>query len=272
MRKVLTASFAAALAFALIGSHAAAGDTKKSEKTLTADEIIDRANLASYYAGADGRADVKMTITDRNGRTREREMTILRKDIEEGKDQKFFVYFHRPSDVRKMTYLVWKHTGRDDDRWLYQPALDLVKRIAGSDKRTSFVGSDFLYEDISGRGVEEDVHELIRTEDEAYVIRNTPKQKSGVEFSYYDVWIDRSTFLPTKAEYYDGKGKKYRAVEALEVKDVQGHPTVTRSRASNLAAGGNTVSEFSDVKYDIGVPDNVFSERYLRRAPRKWLK
>ena len=271
MKKVISAAFAAAIAFICIG-NCAAEDTKKAEKALTADEIVDKANLVSYYAGGDGRADVKMTITDRGGRTRVREMTILRKDVEEGKDQKFFVYFHRPSDVRKMTYLVWKHVGRDDDRWLYQSALDLVKRIAGSDKRTSFVGSDFLYEDISGRGVDEDVHELIRTEDEAYVIRNTPKETGGIEFTYYDVWIDRSTFLPTKAEYYDRKEKKYRTIEALEVKDIQGHPTVTQSKASNLESGGNTVSDFTNVQYDIGIPGDVFTERYLRRAPRKWLK
>lgn len=271
MKKTILPIVAAALAFSCIGSYAAE-DTEKNEKALTADDIVARANLVAYYAGNNGSAKVKMTITDSGGRTREREMTILRKDVEEGKDQKFFVYFHRPSDVRKMTYLVWKHVGRDDDRWLYQPALDLVKRIAGSDKRTSFVGSDFLYEDISGRGVEEDTHELLRTEEKAYVIRNTPKESRGLEFAYYDVWIDRDTFMPVKAEYYDRKGKKYRLIEALDVETVQGHPTVVKSKASNLQTGGHTVSLFSDVKYDIGVPENIFTERYLRRAPRKWLK
>lgn len=257
---------AAACACMLAGSAAA------EEKALTADEIVNRANLVSYYAGKDGRAQVKMTITDARGRTRDREMTILRKDVVKGGDQKFFVYFSRPSDVRNMAYLVWKHAGKDDDRWLYQPALDLVKRIAAGDRRTSFVGSDFLYEDVSGRGVEEDAHELLRTEEKAYVIRNTPRDKGGVEFAHYDVWIDRGTFMPVRAEYYDRSGRKYRLVEALEVRELQGNPTVTKSKASNLETGGNTVTEFSKVKYDIGIPDDIFGERYLRQAPRQWLK
>lgn len=257
---------------ALAVACGALAEEKKDEKPLTADEVVNRANLVSYYAGNDGRAQVKMTITDAKGRTREREMTILRRDEAEGGDQKFYVYFHRPADVRNMTYLVWKHVGKDDDRWLYQPALDLVKRIAAGDKRTSFVGSDFLYEDVSGRGVDEDSHELLRTEEKAYVIRNRPKSPGSVEFDYYDVWIDKSTFMPMKAEYCDKSGKKYRLVEALEVKEIQGHPTVTRSRASNLESGGSTVSEFSEIKYDLGLPDDIFTERYLRRAPRKWLK
>jgi len=57
---------------------------------------------------------------------------ILRRDVADGGDQKFYVYFLEPADVRKMVYMVWKHTDRDDDRWLYLPALDLVKRIAAS--------------------------------------------------------------------------------------------------------------------------------------------
>jgi hypothetical protein len=78
--------------------------------------------------------------------------------------------------------------------------------------------------------------------------------------------------MPMKADYFNSKGKKYRVVEALEVKEIQGHPTVTRSKASNLESGGNTVSRFSNVKYDVGLPDDLFTERYLRRAPRRWLK
>jgi outer membrane lipoprotein-sorting protein len=61
-------------------------------------------------------------------------------------------------------------------------------------------------------------------------------------------------------------------VEALEVKDIQGHPTVTRSKVTDLKSGGHTVSEFSDIKYDVGLPESVFTERYLRRAPRRYLR
>ena len=129
----------------------------------TVDEIINRANLAAYYAADDGRAEVMMTITDAQGRTRKREFVILRRDVVDGGQQQFYVYFKKPSDVRKMVFMVHKYIDKDDDRWLYLPALDLVKRIAGSDKRTSFVGSHFLYEDVSGRSVKEDIHELVET-------------------------------------------------------------------------------------------------------------
>jgi hypothetical protein len=168
--------------------------------------------------------------------------------------------------------MVWKHIDASDDRWLYLPALDLVKRIAATDKRTSFVGAHFFYEDVSGRNPKDDIHELIETTEQHYVLKNTPKNPSEVEFAYYKIWIDKSTFLPMKAEYYDNKGENYRLVEALEVDRIQGNPTVTKARVSDLRSGGHTVSVFSNVQYDLGIKESIFTERYLRRAPRKWLK
>ncbi len=84
-----------------------------------------------------------MTITDAQGKERRREFVILRKDKEDGGNQFFYVYFFKPSDVRKMVFMVHKYVDRDDDRWLYLPALDLVKRIAAADVRTRFVGLTF---------------------------------------------------------------------------------------------------------------------------------
>jgi len=236
------------------------------------DEIVNKANLAAYYQGDDGRASVHMVITDSQGRTRERQFVILRRTEKAGGDQKFYVYFEEPADVRKMVYMVWKHVDKDDDRWLYLPALDLVKRIAASDTRTSFAGSNFVYEDVSGRGLNEDTHTLVETADQAYVLNNVPKDPKSVEFASYKLWIDKKSFMPVKAEYLDEGGKLYRVVEALEVKEFQGFPTVTKSRVQDLRSGGNTVSTFSEIRYNIGLPDDVFTERYLRRAPRRYLR
>ncbi len=239
-----------------------------AEELPNVKDIVDRANRVAYYAGDDGKAKVSMTITDSQGRVRTREFVILRKDVSDGGEQNFYVYFNKPSDVRKMVFMVHKKIEGDDDRWLYLPALDLVKRIAASDKRTSFVGSHFLYEDVSGRSIHEDEHTLIGTDEKYYILNNIPKDPSTVEFSSYKIWIDRKSFMPMKAEYRDRDGKAYRIVEALEVEDVQGHPTVVKSRVKDIINGGETVSIFDDVTYDIGLGD-IFTERYLRRAPKE---
>lgn len=237
-----------------------------------ADEIVRRANLAAYYAGADGRSEARMIIRDAQGREQRRQFTVLRRNVAAGGDQDFLVVFSQPSDVRGTVYLVKKHVDRDDDRWLYLPGLDLVKRVAAGDKRTSFVGSDYFYEDVSGRRPGDDTHELVETTDEYYVLRHVPKEPALVEFASYVTWIDRETFLPMKIEYTNPAGKVYRRVEVRSVETVQGFPTVTASQVSNLESGGQTDMQFRYIAYDLGMPADVFTERSLRSPPREWLQ
>lgn len=241
-------------------------------ETLTdPDVIVERANLAAYYAGADGRAEVRMIIEDAQGRQQRRQFTVLRRDVEDGADQQFLVVFSQPSDVRGTVFLVHKHVAGDDDRWLYLPGLDLVKRISAGDKRTSFVGAHYFYEDVSGRRPHEDVHELLETDDTFYVLKHTPRDASLVEFASYVTWIDKQTLLPIKIEYQNNAGRVYRRVEVIEVQDIDGRPTVTKSRVSDLDANGHTDMQFRFIAYDVGLPADVFTERSLRVPPREWL-
>jgi outer membrane lipoprotein-sorting protein len=237
-----------------------------------ADDIVARANLASYYAGQDGRSEARMIIRDAQNREQRRQFTVLRRNVEPGGDQDFLVVFSQPSDVRGTVYLVKKHVGADDDRWLYLPGLDLVKRVSAGDRRTSFVGAHYFYEDVSGRSPDEDTHELLEMTNEHYVLRHVPKNSSEVEFASFMTWIDRETFLPMKIEYTDPTGDPYRRVEVLEVQEIGGHATVTKSRVSDLKSDGHTDMEFRFIAYDLGISDSAFTERALRNPPREWLQ
>ncbi len=237
---------------------------------LSVGEIVTKANEAAYYAGNDGRAEVEMKIIDKSGSTRTRKFTLLRMNTKDG-NQKFYVYFKAPADLYKQVFLVWKEVGegKNDSRWMWLPALNLKRSIAPGDKRISFVGSDFVYEDVSGRNLKEDTHELVETTDTQYIVKNTPTHPGEVEFSYYTVRIDKKTFLPRKAEYYDKNGKLYRTVEATKIETIQGFPTVIESVVKDLNTGGSTVNTFSNIKYDVGLKENIFTERFLRRPPRE---
>jgi outer membrane lipoprotein-sorting protein len=183
-----------------------------------------------------------------------------------------YVYFERPADVNKMAFLVHKHVVGDDDRWLFMPGLNLVKRIAASDKRTSFVGSDFFYEDVSGRNPDADTHELVETTDTYYVLSNTPKDPKSVEFASYKVWIHKLSFLPVKGEYYDAAGNKFREMQAVEVQEIQGFTTVTKSQMKDLRTGSTTTITYNKVEYNVGLGEDIFTERYLRNPPRAQLR
>ena len=247
--------------------------TPAMAESLGVDEIVKRANHAAYYQGQDGRATVDMTITDKNQRKRTRRMTILRRnETKADTDQQYYVYFHKPADVAKTVYIVHRHIDRDDDRWIYLPSLDLVKRIAASDTRSSFVGSDYFYEDISGRHLDADEHKLLKTTKNFYVVENTPKKPDAVEFSRYEMYVHKTTFLPTKVEYYDKQGRKHRVMTVHSVAKVQDLPTVTKLTMEDLRTGSTTTMEMSDVQYGLGLPKRVFGERYLRRPPTKHLQ
>ena len=263
--KTMTMAFSAAL-FTLSLSNALAADL------TDVNEIVTKANLTAFYQGDDGRAETRMKIVDANGREQIRQFTIIRKDVSDGGDQNFYVLFSRPSDVKRTAFLVKKHVDSDDDRWLYLPSLDLVKRISSGDKRTSFVGSNFFYEDVSGRGLNEDTHKLLDTTDAYYVVDNIPKQPREVEFKHYKVWINKTNFVPEKTEYYNQQDKLYRKVTASNIETIDGFPTATRMRVDDLASGGYTLSEMRFIHYNLNIPADIFTERSLRTAPQQWLK
>jgi len=239
---------------------------------MTVDQIITKANEAYRYLGDDVKSKAHMDIKDANGKTiMQRDLIILRKNAG-GLKQKWFAYFQKPADIKKMVFMAWKNDGKDDDRWLYLPALDLVKRLSGSDKRSSFAGSQFAYEDVTGRDPNADTHVLLYSEGNTYHVKSTPKDAGSVEFSYYEIWIDKETFLPIKTTLYDKSNELYKQYEMLDWEIIQGYATITKFSMTNLQTGESTVATMSDIKYDLGLPDNIFSEGALRRAPRKYLR
>ncbi len=241
-------------------------------QTPSAKEIAEKSQHAFYYAGKDMTARVVMTLVTAGGEQRVRDMTMLRRNGEAGR-QKYLLYFHSPADVRGTAFLVNKEPGRDADRWLFIPALNLVQRIAARDAESSFVGSDFSYEDISGRLLTLDTHKLLREETLAsklcYVIESIPKSRAS--FTRKVAWIDRASFLPLKEEYYDPQKELFKIFTADEVRETDSVPTITKRTMKNVKSGHRTEVIFQQVKYNVGLTEDVFSERSLRRPPAQWI-
>ncbi|HTR45278.1 MAG TPA: outer membrane lipoprotein-sorting protein [Thermodesulfovibrionales bacterium] len=243
---------------------------------LTGDEVMKKSQAAFLYPGKDFKARVMMKLISKGGQERIREMTMLRRNYGEvGGNQKYFIYFYQPADVKDMTFMVYKYPGRDADRWLFVPAISMVRRIAAQDKHSSFVGSDFTYEDVSGRNLEDDTHALIKeekiSEKDCYVVKNTPKA-GDVDYNYKMSWIDKNSFLPLKEEYYDKRNELYRVFTADEIKDIKGFPTVTKRTMKNLQSGHVTEVTYLKTDYNIGIDDSLFSERFLKQPPKKWIE
>lgn len=238
-------------------------------------EIMKISHLAMFYAADDGISEVKMTIVNSKGKERIREFAMLRLDLEEGGKQMYYTYFRKPHDVSRLTFMVHKIPGASDNRWLYIPAVDLIKRISADDKGSSFVGSDFTYEDVSGRHWSEDDHKILREDklgdNDVYVIESRPIEKYK-GFSKKISYIDKGHYLPLKEEYYNKKDELVRIFTAEKIEDIDGIMTPTIRKMENVKKKRYTLVEFKDIKFNIGVKEEVFSERYLKNPPRKFIK
>ncbi|HXF49860.1 MAG TPA: outer membrane lipoprotein-sorting protein [Verrucomicrobiae bacterium] len=247
-----------------------------AQKTPTPQEIAAQYQKAFYYPGKDMKTVVSMRLVEGGGKERTRELTLLRKNTEGSEDQKYFIFFHQPADVEGMTFLVYKYPQKDDDRWLFMPALDLVKKIAANDKRSSFVGSDFTYEDVSGRDLSEDDFSVIKEEKvgekDCYVLKSVPKNPKSADYGYKLSWIDKTTFLPLKEEYYDLRGGLYKIFTAEEIQEVAGVPTIVRRKMENTKNKHQTTVAYGQVEYNLGLEADLFTERFLKRPPAKWIK
>ena len=243
-----------------------------------ADEIIKKAHLAAYYLGHDGKAQMLMKVYAKGDQTPIKKLFyILRLNLEEGGAQMFFTYFVNPSDIKRTTFLVHKNIDKDDYRRLYIPASDKVIPIAGSRKQDPFMGSDFTYEDVSGRHFTKDNHTLVGEEKlgefDCYVTESVPKEKEK-KIARMKAWIDKKTYIPLRVDFYNHDGQVYREYEALDIQEIDGYPTVMKRVMTSTLDGTRTelVVNPKNVAYNIGLTKDVFTERSLKNPPAKYLQ
>ncbi len=266
MKKMFALKTLVLIAIMLISTYSAHAE-------MSAEEIISKSQSAFYYQANDMNAHVSMRLINKEGKERHRKLIMLRKNFENNQ-QKYFIYFKEPQDVRSMTFMVHKLPDQDDLRWLFIPAIKMVKRIAASDANSSFVGSDFSYEDVSGRDISLDTHKLIKKETldglECHVIESIPKKED--KFSRRISWVDVNNFLPRKEEYYNSSRELEKVFTASLIQDVDGFPTVMKRIKKNVKTEHRTEVIFENVKYNAGIENELFEERFMRNPPAGVIK
>lgn len=237
----------------------------------TALAIMEESHLNFYYAADGGRSKVEMTLTNKKGRTRVREFWMFRTDIEDLGDQNYYAYFIKPADVRRMAILTLKHAKKSDDRWLYVPAIDLVKRLAASDNHSAFVGSDFTYEDVSGRLPALDSHERLPdttlNDKPVIVIKSTPVDPKTAKYAWRVSWIDQEVMLPVQEEFYNKKGEVSRRMVVDRIETIEDIPTAVERTMTTLKSKHSSTITFNEVSYKVDIKANKYNERLLKNPP-----
>jgi outer membrane lipoprotein-sorting protein len=238
---------------------------------LTGRDIMQKVNDQGDIKTEFGKS--KMTLINNKGKTREREVIRYQKSYngKDGIDTKALIFFEYPADIRGTGLLLWSYqaTDKDDDRWLYLPALKKIRRIAGESKNEYFMGTDFTYDDMGDRNIDEDTHKLLGQEKidgvECYKVESVPVGKDD-QYAKKITWVIPEKWVFQKVEFYDKNGKLQKVLTASDVREVNGIWTPFVLFMDNLSKTHQTRIEIQEVKYNGELNDQIFTQTTLQRG------
>ena len=226
------------------------------KKQLTASQILEKVDDV-INAPKDQNLKIELILIDKDGKEKEREMVMLQK----GSDKRM-VKFLSPANQRGIAFLSLP----DDIMYLYLPAFKKVRRIASHVKNTKFAGTDFTYEDMEAKRYSEKyIPELLKKEENYYILQLKPKEGVKTDYSKLVMWIRTDNFYPTKIEHSDKGNKLYKVMLREKIEKVSGYWTSKESEMEDLKREHKTKMIFVEIKFDSGLSDDKFTKRYLSR-------
>ncbi len=255
------------------------GLTFLSSTSFAKDDPKARAIMEKVEDREDGNnaiSDMTMILIDKNNNRRIRQIKSYTKDF--GVDTHRIMFFQSPADVRNTGFLTYDYdtSKKDDDQWLYLPALKKTKRIASSDKSGSFMGSDFNYSDMNSMDLE-DFDYSIKKETKVkghkvWIIQATPRSKDVMEETGYKkgyVYVRQDIFfvIGFKKWTYDGNYTKTMLVKSL--KKIDGIWTTQEMHVKKKLGRKvlhQTVLKFKNTRYNQSLKKNMFTIRRLEKG------
>jgi hypothetical protein len=225
---------------------------------------------------------IKMVLIDKHGNKRIRVMKSYQKDIDENTEHKS-IFFLSPSDVKNTAFLNYDYknvNNKEDDQWMYLPALKKTKRIPTSDKDSSFMGSDFTYSDMTAKELNDYDYKLIKSSAikrkagkvPVWIIESTPKNKKVMKETGYSksiYYVRKDNYVVSRAKLYMTKGKKVKYMDIRELVEINGIWVATKSTMVTKKAKTTlhkTVMSITEIKVNENISDSLFSIRQLEKG------
>lgn len=221
-------------------------------------------------------SQMKMILIDKNKDQRIRELKTFAKD--KGEDTLKLMFFLSPADVKDTGFLTYDYedSSKDDDQWLYLPELKKVKRIASSDKSSSFMGSDFSYSDMTSRNVQDYTYKIMKEPviggHKTWQLMVVPKNDEVIDETGYTksiVFVRQDNFVIIQALNYVKLGNKLKYMKLLGLEKIEGIWTTTKIQMVTKKGKKTlhkTVLEFSNIKYNQDLDESFFKTRTLERG------
>ncbi len=216
---------------------------------------------------------MNMILTNKAGETRTRIIKSSQKDY--GKDSRAQMTFLDPADVMGTGYLSYEYNeiNKDDNRWLYMPALRKIRRISGSSNDDYFMGSDFTYDDMGDRNLDEDQHTLLGEESidgyDCYKIKSIPVDENDDSYTQKTVWVRKDIHMTIKVDYFNDYGH----LKTLQVSDIRQYDSVWIPGSMvmlNHQESHKTELLFEDIVVNENIDDNIFLPATLKRSSSRY--
>jgi hypothetical protein len=256
------------------------------QAALTPDALAKQ--VQDRNVGRDSRSTMRMKLYDRHQRVRERAMAIVSLRGREAPGaaptapdgDRLLIRFTYPNDIRGTSFLVWEHPKGDDERFLYLPSLGRVRRIAGSETQESFVGSDFTYEDIGGRELDEYSYKFASGDGKTMWTPpggGTPvatwrlesqRKDASAEFPRVVSTILADSFVVVAADVYNRRNEKQKVYTVRRLEQIEGIWTVMDSEMTNTLEKTRTELVVETTDYNVGLTEADFNRRELERQSK----
>ncbi len=215
------------------------------------------------------RVTMQMTLRNRNGDERTRQMRTSTLEVLDDGDMSLIV-FDDPADVKGTALLTHSKKVGSDDQWLFLPALKRVKRISSGNKSGPFVGSEFAYEDLSSQEIEKYTYKYLRDETmddrDHFVIERYPvDRKSG--YTRQVAWIDKDEYRTWKVEFYDRKKSLLKTLTLMDFRQyLDKHWRASQMDMVNHQTGKSTTLIFDAYEFGVGLDAGDFTRNSLSKA------
>jgi len=238
---------------------------------LSSQEIIQAARDKQFPENSVAR--MRMILINKRGDERVREIKTWRKQTEKG-ESRSLAQFLSPPDVKGTKFLVIEHIEGQNEVFIYFPSMKKVRRIAGEQKSTSFMGSDFTYADMEGQEADKGKHTLLRTETystqesqnlECHVIETIPLDPAELQYSKIISWVEKVRLVLWKSEFYDKEGRLLKVLDVAKVKRISEVDLPVDFSMTNVQKNHKTVIKIDEFQVDLDIADSIFEKRHLKR-------
>ena len=244
-----------------------------------ADDPKARAIMEKVDARDDGdrqTADMQMILIDKNGNQRKRSIRSFSKDM--GEDSYRLMFFLEPADVRDTGFLTYDYDDpdRDDDQWLYLPALRKTKRIASTDKSGSFMGSDLSYADMTSRDLDDYDFNLKKEMDvkghPVWLIESIPRNKKVIKETGYTkslIFVRQDNYFVIRGINWVKSGGYLKYLDTRTLEQIDGvwvgtEMHITKKKGKKVVH--KTELYWNNVRFNQDLADDLFTIRRLEKG------